>query len=550
MSKKMQAKKPLTRTLGTEPLEERLPISGSAAGVLFGFGLTQNEPGVKRSATPGYEASQIISSSLSAQQPTLIDLTLDLQLDALAVDLVHAEESLLDTISPASPDPFVLTPLAPGIDLGDTTTDAHRELGDELLLFQISTPAVYQVSFEPMTPQRESLQESWRESLLDEIDDPLIPPGDLTKYGYNALANDLKDGGHLKGGGAQMSSSCGCDDGCGCDQGCSCGCGGGSCCAPYVTSGCFIGSNAGWYSNGQGSYNYYPNQTIYFIQNGNSVTVNPDMFWNGDGVGTIEITTPGTAKYWSNTLVISGNYCNTFSWNFTWTLPAGVSNEKALRDFEFTFSVSGGNSVSMFVHVGWAEVLIQFAGQGGFAPKTTSGGQTEENTVVVGQKVHAIVDYDPEFNVGWQWSTPIGGDIVNNYETDDTIGVVTPFAPADELEFYYVTNHTHCGYGDLGATITAVDPNGVTHTIYDTQSYFLEAPTATSFSSVFASWNPAENAVGVRPFVVNPNVPPPPDELILGGTPKGKGVSPGITWTATVNPPPVIPGNVYLWPVL
>ena len=56
MSKKMQAKKPLTRLLGTEPLEERLPVSGSAAGVLLGFGLTQNEPGVKRSATPGLQS--------------------------------------------------------------------------------------------------------------------------------------------------------------------------------------------------------------------------------------------------------------------------------------------------------------------------------------------------------------------------------------------------------------------------------------------------------------------------------------------------------------
>ena len=54
MSKKPQANKPLARTLSVEPLEERLPVSSSAAGVLFGFGLTQKEPGVKRSATPGY----------------------------------------------------------------------------------------------------------------------------------------------------------------------------------------------------------------------------------------------------------------------------------------------------------------------------------------------------------------------------------------------------------------------------------------------------------------------------------------------------------------
>jgi len=33
------SKKPQPRSLSAEPLEERLPVSSSAAGVLFGFGL-------------------------------------------------------------------------------------------------------------------------------------------------------------------------------------------------------------------------------------------------------------------------------------------------------------------------------------------------------------------------------------------------------------------------------------------------------------------------------------------------------------------------------
>ena len=141
------SKKPKPRILGAEPLEERLPVSSSAAGVLFGFGLaqnepwvelSQNEPGVERSATPGYEASQTQHTESIAQQSAPIDLTLDLQLDAIAVDLVHSEESF-DAISSAADDPFILTPLTPDVALSDTNDDAHRELGDELLLFQIST---------------------------------------------------------------------------------------------------------------------------------------------------------------------------------------------------------------------------------------------------------------------------------------------------------------------------------------------------------------------------------------------------------------------------
>ena len=57
MPTKPQANKPLARTFGAEPLEERLPVSGSIAGVLFGYGITQNEPWVSTNepgvSTPG-----------------------------------------------------------------------------------------------------------------------------------------------------------------------------------------------------------------------------------------------------------------------------------------------------------------------------------------------------------------------------------------------------------------------------------------------------------------------------------------------------------------
>ena len=92
---------------------------------------------MSRAQPPGYEASQTTRTESIAQQPSPIDLTLDLQLDAIAVDLVHSEESF-DAISSPSEDPFDLTPLTPGVALSDTNEDAHRELEDELL-FQIST---------------------------------------------------------------------------------------------------------------------------------------------------------------------------------------------------------------------------------------------------------------------------------------------------------------------------------------------------------------------------------------------------------------------------
>ena len=41
--------------------------------------------------------------------------------------------------------------------------------------------------------------------------------------------------------------------------------------------------------------------------------------------------------------------------------------------------------------IAYVGVELQFAGEGDFEYKTSQGGQTADNTVVVGQKVHAKV---------------------------------------------------------------------------------------------------------------------------------------------------------------
>ena len=321
MSKTM--KSPDTRTLWAEPLEERLPISSSAAGVLFGLGLAND------TTTAAYEAPQKVHTESSAQQPTLIDLTLDLQLDALAVDLFHREESLLDTISAASEDPFVLTPLTPSADLGDTITDAHRELGDELLLFQISTLDFTQVSFEPVTP--------YRESVSHDFGDALTPPEDLTAYGYSPIANELEE----EDGGMQMSC-CGGPGNCGCVS------------TPYVHAACLsVSSGSGCSPSGVGAtwnsvkngYDYTPtHQTLYVFQNGDTVSVNTIMYVAGAAAsaGSIVITTPGYDDYWTTLTTNVGS--TTLSKSLKWTKPAEVSNEDALREFTFKYSVTGGNA--------------------------------------------------------------------------------------------------------------------------------------------------------------------------------------------------------------
>ena len=153
----------------------------------------------------------------------------------------------------------------------------------------------------------------------------------------------------------------------------------------------------------------------------------------------VQISGDGAATYFGTT------YGNTGT--FTWTKPSDVTNANAKRDFTFTYyayASSGSGSYTpnsstdillgtLYVHIAWAEVQVQFAGTGNFENKTSQGGQTVNNTVVVGQKVHAKIAYDPILAVtGYAWSVPT--DVyVKDYETDDTHGTIVNHKSADYL---------------------------------------------------------------------------------------------------------------------
>ena len=539
------------RTLGAEPLEERLPISSSAAGVLFGLGLAND------TTTAAYEAPQTPRSE-SVAQPTLIDLTLDLQLDALAVDLFHAEESLLDTISSASEDPFVLTPLTPDAALSDTNDDAHRELGDELLLYQISTLDFTEVSFEPVTPHHGFARH--------DFGDALTPPEDLTAYGYSPIANELQDSDDEGG------SRCG-------------GNNGGSCgCVPYITSASVTKCGAGCSGTAQANYNCSTGQhsyspanvphpaTIFVFQTGDTASVITNLTWGGGGTGSVTVTpnaTPGGGAYWSLTTVSGSGGALGQTW--IWTKPAGLQNNdpSIQRDFTFTYTVtsSSGNAtpVSLYVHITYVEVLTQFAGEGGFKAINVKGDKTDQtaaNTVVIGQKVEAEYVYDPVLTLNIssynQFSTPTGGSFVKDYITNDAIGLVIEHDQNDYIctyfDYYYTSKAANTNTGSISCSGLALkDPNGITHTnLAAGASFYIEEPILNplSFYALMASWdNSTEPPVGVRPYtdpnVNDPNAPDVPDGswLILGGTPEDEKFVAGITWYADVGAPPVIGGG-------
>ena len=204
MLKKPQTNKPLPRPLGAEPLEERLPVSASVLGVAAG------------AAFSGYDATvggtEYRSTATSGGVAMNLDVLPDLWLDALT-DSVQEEKSLDDAISSALADPFTLTPLTAGTVLDDTMEDPHRALGDELLLFQISTLDPGLNVFERIEPVFERITPDQINAILErDLEDPLKPPSaNLTRYGYSPIANDLQDEKGDEGGGR-------------------CGCGPGSCC--------------------------------------------------------------------------------------------------------------------------------------------------------------------------------------------------------------------------------------------------------------------------------------------------------------------------------
>jgi hypothetical protein len=200
--------------------------------------------------------------------------------------------------------------------------------------------------------------------------------------------------------------------------------------------------------------------------------------------------------------------------DWTWTLPVGMSNAEAQRDFTFTMTAiayafdpftgkkildSNGNkivaadaSLSIDVHIAYAEVQLQFAGEGGFAPKTVQGGQTSANTVVVRQKVQAKVKVDPFLTVTgyYQWSSPTPNDAVKDYITNDTQGTVVYHDVCDysanEFVFYYTNTASPLRTGGISCylDVTYVIGNQTNyHSMSVDASYYIVAPTGVSLSA-------------------------------------------------------------------
>ena len=519
------SKKPQTRTLVAEPLEERLPVSSSAAGVLLGLGLAQDQE-----SPPAYESSQ--TASLPDLTPKLLASdALDIQLDGFAVDQVHAEQSLLDIGSSASDDPFALTSLSLDSSLNDAENDAHRELGDELLLFQISTLDFEQVQFEPMMPERTGMEKS-AEIMSHDFDDALNPPDDLTAYGYSPIANELQE-----------------DDG----GGTRCGCGSPDP-VPYISSlkisGCGCALTCTKCSPSSSPQFNFSDKTFYTMVTEITVSM------MGAGTGSISSI---SVKDDPNGLLIKGTGTITTGIKYTWNVPY-EERSGAQNTFTFEFKVwngSGSDTVEAYVHFGWSKVQVQFAGQDGFKPRSAVGGQTDNNTVVVGQKIEAIIANDPAFQMGlpstFCWSEPTGGDVVKNYTTTDAVGIVTQLdkynqdgnyaAHYKQATFDYYYYNKSAATGSLSCSgFSLTDPHGfINNNLGGSASFYIETPTVTSYLSAWAfdwpNYPSGENPVGVRPYKTGS------DELILGGTPEGKDFSPGITWTAKVTTPPVVSGG-------
>jgi len=490
---KPQANKPLTRTLRAEPLEERLPISSSAAGVLFGYGITHNEPGVERSATPGYEALQTFRTSVT-QQPALdiFELNpLDLQLDALAVDLFYREESLLDTISAASEDPFVLTPQTPGIDLGDTTTDVHRELGDELLLFQISTLNFTRYHGDTMTPERTIAPEG-----------PVTPsskakaPDSLTID--TASVYTLRETESAPSQGTTRLEE-----------------------SPRIVSMNFSPSSppAGidciglaYIANGSRSACYAPqlqggydplDQTLYVFSSGNSIVIDVGFQFStpSSQPGTVSVVDP--EECWT-TNTASGKK------QFIWTKPQEKMMSEVQNNYTFHF-VIGSAAVDLKLHIGWAEVFVSFGQLSELHQSNVKSGdtKTQDNTLIVGQQLFAVPSFDGAFSYvdnSIQWSTPTGGNLVRNYIPSPTTGEIVPLTSTHlkqyTFEGYYYNKSANIG--SISASFKLKDPNGFVHNVVGSASYFLEAAECTSFTS---SWAPLNGVAGphVTRWLRDPN---------------------------------------------
>ena len=117
--------------------------------------------------------------------------------------------------------------------------------------------------------------------------------------------------------------------------------------------------------------------------------------------------------------------------------------------------------------------------------------QTQDDTVVVGQKVQAKINWDPVFNLNitdLQWSEPTGGGFVKGYVTNDNEGTIL-YHHASEynqvLQFdYYYTNKTSV-VGAIGCSgVKMIDPHGFQHSnVSAGSSFYLEAAHATTFDA-------------------------------------------------------------------
>ena len=198
---------------------------------------------------------------------------------------------------------------------------------------------------------------------------------------------------------------------------------------------------------------------------------------------------------------------------FTWTKPSNVTNANAKRDFTFTYyayASSGSGSYTpnsstdillgtLYVHIGYAEIVTQFAGQGGFVDRLTVGGPTVDNTVVVGQKVYTMIETSSKVWVdsgSIKWTHPTGGDVVYHYVTNESMGYVTELSEAymmsngyysnPALQYYYVNISGSSPYtiGGLSATMNVTLANGKQINGHGaSESYYVGAPTGVDISA-------------------------------------------------------------------
>ena len=323
--------------------------------------------------------------------------------------------------------------------------------------------------------------------------------------------------------------------------------------------------------------------TVYFCACGSSQSTELFTFWNSN---CVQVTASACFQVGCNpgaktAIVVSGTDVDTY-WSssqcsggfgtFMWTKPSNKKIAECVRDFTFTAYVytdtnnngkfDAGDVVlashAFTVHIAYVEVTIQFAGQGAFESRTNSVVQSEDNTVVVGQKVHAKIETsDPDkLSVvpgSIAWGDPSGGYVVHNYITNDNVGQVEYLTDAynytqstfgaylywsNELEFYYTSNNVN-KLGSVGATFNLTGPKGNTCIWGSSASYYVETPEVVSYTGQFAQFQDGTTPADVRPFGPGNTV------LQLGGIDQVTNqLVKGIEWTANVTPTPYAGGQI------